>query len=102
MRTESDYIPKEDVKELFDKFWNALREDLSPEGSGLSRSDDGNDLVNQLIRSLDQLAKDHGVRWTQELFDVSLVASGYSGNTSCPLRSRLELADCFSGKVQIQ
>lgn len=102
MGTGSDYIRKEDVEELFDKFWNALREDLLPGGAGVSRVDVGNCLINQLVQSLGQVAKDHGVRWTQELFDVSLIASPYTGSTSCPQRSRLELADFASGQVQIQ
>lgn len=86
-KTGSDYISKEEVEKLFDKFWDALRNDLQlPRGAGLSRKDEGKRLVDQLVEDLEGLAESHAETWTYKRFDVSLEASLYFLRASSPLQ----------------
>lgn len=81
-----DYIPNEEVKALFQKFWNALREELRHDNRSRKEiTDEVNSLVDQLVDSLDRLAKANGKQWTEELFDVSLLATMYLFAGSYPL-----------------
>jgi hypothetical protein len=81
-----EYIPSEEIKALFQGFWNSLREELRHDNRSRNEvHDEVNSLVDQLLDSLDRLVKVHGKQWTEELFDVSLLASMYLFAGSYPL-----------------